>query len=242
MKKFLRSLFAVAFCLISASNAAVRDTISIGTCADFPPFEFFKDGQLTGFDVELIKLIAAKIGRKVEFKDMPFGSLIVSIQTGAIDCIISGLNISEEKKKIVDFSKEYYTAKMALVYRNDNPVISLEQVAKKKVACQLGTSGHEKKIKEAAPEADIQLMDTFNQAIEALKAGHVDCVFMDEAPSKEFCSKNPELGYNIAAEYDEGGYAIAVVKGSTLLEPINKALEDPQLKEEIEKLKLKYGI
>jgi polar amino acid transport system substrate-binding protein len=222
--------------------ACEDNDLKVGTSADAPPFEYVKDKELCGFDIELARMVAEKLGRRVKFRDMPFASLIIALKSGDIDLVIASLNVSEEKKKEVDFSDTYYSAKMVLVYK-EGDTTCLKNANNKKIACQLGCNGHEKIIKEKFPDSEIVFVDNLNQAIEGVKAGQFDCAFMDEVPAREFCKKNEGLNSAVIAEYDsESGYAIAAQKGSDLIKDVNKALRELEATGDIEKLKKKYNL
>jgi polar amino acid transport system substrate-binding protein len=239
-QKILMKRILSVLLIILLSGCRKEETIKLGTSADAPPFEYVENGVLKGFDIDFAKLIGKKLNIKIQFEDMPFGSLIVAIQTGQIDGIISSLNISAEKKKILDFTDEYFCSKMALLFKKENAVTNLKEVNNKKIICQLGTNGHEKKIMEKAPNAEIQFVDTLPQGVEALKADHVNFVFMDESAAKNFCVKNKDLQYIVVAEYDIGGYAIALKKGSPLVARMNKAIRELKKEGVIDDLKKRY--
>ena len=87
----------------------------VGMSADYPPLEFTKNvngkNKFVGVDVELAKQIAKDLGVKLEIKNMDFDSLLVALETGKIDVIISGMTPTAERKKSIDFSKIYYAEK-----------------------------------------------------------------------------------------------------------------------------------
>ena len=105
------------------SNQAARDdslqkikqkgTLVVGMSADSPPYEFTtkKNGktEYVGFEVDLAKKFAKDLGVKLVIKNMDFDSLLVALETGKIDVIISGMNVTNERKKSVDFSNTYYS-------------------------------------------------------------------------------------------------------------------------------------
>lgn len=101
-----------------ASNDSVqkikqKGTLVVGMSADYPPYEFTtKENGKTkyvGFEVSLAKQFAKDLGVKLVIKNMDFDSLLVALETGKIDAIISGMNVTAERKKSVDFSNTYYS-------------------------------------------------------------------------------------------------------------------------------------
>nr|6Y16_A Chain A, Amino acid ABC transporter, periplasmic amino acid-binding protein,Amino acid ABC transporter, periplasmic amino acid-binding protein [Thermotoga maritima MSB8]6Y16_B Chain B, Amino acid ABC transporter, periplasmic amino acid-binding protein,Amino acid ABC transporter, periplasmic amino acid-binding protein [Thermotoga maritima MSB8] len=88
-----------------------RGYLLVGLSADFPPFEFVdENGNIVGFDVDLAKEIARRLGVELKIVDMTFDGLIPSLLTKKIDVIISGMTITEERKKVVAFSDPYFDA------------------------------------------------------------------------------------------------------------------------------------
>ena len=145
LSKVLR-IFCISFGLIFAfiGNQSFSDdkekVLVMGTSADYPPFEFIKNGEVVGFDIELAHMIAEKLGYKLQVQDMKFASIISSIQTDRIDFGISGITSTPEREKNVDFSIRYYVPKLAMVYRKENPILSIEDLNQKVIATQAGTT------------------------------------------------------------------------------------------------------
>ena len=91
MKSFLSFLLVLGLCMGSVANAG--NTIIVGTSADYPPYEFTDDsGKFVGFDMDLIRAIGKKIGKKVKIVDMGFDTLIAGLQKEKIDVVIAALH------------------------------------------------------------------------------------------------------------------------------------------------------
>jgi polar amino acid transport system substrate-binding protein len=240
MKKLYSLVLWLFIAVISGCNEseAPRSAITFGVCADYPPFEYRSNNKLMGFDIELARLIAHELNREVAFQDMQFSSILVALQHGSIDAAISTITITDERKKNFDLSDSYYEESLSVVYKKTGPMHTAEAMKGKKIACQLGTT-MEIWLKNHATGTVIILMDNNNQAIEALKAGHVDGVFIDKVQASVFSSKNPELAYSHIATSDTG-YGIAVKKNSALTDEINQTLYTLKNNGELEKLKQKY--
>src|SRR6266511_5102793 len=124
-------------------NIKQAGDIKVGTSADYPPFESLDaSGNKVGFDVDLMTEIAKRLGVKLEWVDMPFDSLIASVQEGKIDASISAFNYSEERDKTIDFSDAYYTSEVAFTVADGfaGTVAAPQDVAKYKVGVQTGTT------------------------------------------------------------------------------------------------------
>jgi len=228
-------LFCFAF---GCSKNQDSNKLVYAVTADYPPFEYISSGILTGFDVELAELIAEKLGKKAEFKDIQFSSILPAVQSGIVDAAISTLTITEQRKKNFDFSIPYYFESLAIVYDQDTPLTSKNDLMEKTIACQLGST-MEIWLKDNAQKATIITLDTNLFAIEALKAGRVDGVLIDTAQAKVFTNKNSSLAYKVIANADTG-YGIAMKKDSPLVAMINEAIQNLQDTGELAKLQKKY--
>ncbi len=242
MKKIFQSLLVLGavLCIIGCEDAKHQkeSELRLAISAEYPPFEYIDKGETKGFDIDLAQLIGEKLGLKVVFDNMSFSTIFPMLEGGQVDAAISTLTASPERRKQFDFSEVYYKSDLATIYQDTMPLKTVAALESKKVACQLGST-MEQWLKAHVPSANRVAMDHGNQMIEALKAGHVDAVLIDEVQAIIFIEKNPGLSYAIVAPVDEG-YAIAFKKGSTQREPIDKALKKLMNEGEIERLKSKW--
>ena len=113
------------------SDAIADGVLTVGTNAEFPPFEYVgDDGEPDGFDMALIKAIGEKMGVKVEVENMEFDSLVASIGS-KIDVAIAGMTVTDERKKNIDFTTTYTTSKQVIIVRDDNASASGMSFAEK---------------------------------------------------------------------------------------------------------------
>jgi len=200
--------------------------IVMGTNAEFPPFEYKDDnGEVDGFDAAVAKEIAEELGVELKIEDMKFESLISALKSGKIDFIAAGMSITEDRKKNVDFSDEYYTASQKIIVRKDNTEIKGKDDLKgKKVGVQQGTTGDE----EASKIKDVK-MNRYNKALDAitdLKNGKIDAIVLDARTSEVFVSKNDDLMI-LDEQLTDEAYAIAIAKGNKeLVDVVNKVIKD----------------
>ena len=102
-----RTLFTVAAAALFGFAGAAHaqgEPLRVATDATFPPMEFVENGKRTGFDVELVEAIGKTLGRKVEWIDIDFKGLVPGLISRRFDMAVSAIYISEERKKVVDFS------------------------------------------------------------------------------------------------------------------------------------------
>ncbi|MDR3050221.1 MAG: basic amino acid ABC transporter substrate-binding protein [Oscillospiraceae bacterium] len=227
MKKLLALCLA---CLMLAPVAALAEPLILGTECSFPPFEYIgDDGQPAGFDIEIGKLIAAKLGRELVVEDMAFDGLLMALDAGKIDLAIAAMTITEEKQQQVDFSQPYFDAQQQVVVRKGyTDIKALADIADKAVAVQEGTTGHTLASEDLLVPADkIAAFKNAADAILELKTGRVDCVIIDTAPAKVYVAQNDDLEIlpDIQTELEQ--YGVAIKKGNVaILDAANAVLEE----------------
>ncbi len=233
MKKFISSLLVGVLLLsISLSFAQSlteikkRGKLLVGTEPTFPPFEFVGEkNQVEGFDIDIANELAKRLGVKLEIVNLPFDSLIPALQQGKIDMVIAGMTITEDRAKVVYFSKAYFEANQAIVVRKDEKFEpkKLEELVGKKVAVQLGTTGD--LVVSEINGVNVVRFQKFTDAFLELQNGRVDAVVLDEAPAKSYVKKFPK--FSISAVIGTGEtYGIAVKKGNKeLLNFVNQTLD-----------------
>jgi len=134
----LAALSALAFAgpLAHAQDNVLR----VGTDATFPPMEFVDNGKRTGFDIELTEALAKAMGKKVEWIDIDFKGLIPGLMSKRFDMAVSAIYITDERKKVVDFTDSYYAGGLVAMVKDNNASIKkLADLDGKKVTVQVGT-------------------------------------------------------------------------------------------------------
>lgn len=211
-------------------TAALADGIlTVGTNAEFPPFEYVDDnGEPDGFDIALIKAIGEKLGVEVEVENMEFASLVSSIGS-KIDVSIAGMTVTDERKESVDFSDSYYEAVQYVILPTDSEIATDEDLVGKTIGVQLGTTGDF----IASDDIEDTTVQQYNKAVDAvndLLNGRVDCVIIDKNPALVFESRfEGQVVAVDGAQFEFGTeeYAIALPKGDTVLaDKINAALAE----------------
>ncbi|MDP4088529.1 MAG: transporter substrate-binding domain-containing protein [Bacillota bacterium] len=204
----------------------------LGTCADYPPYEFHKttngNDEIIGFDVEIAKAIADELGVKLEIKDMKFDGLLPALKTNNIDLIVAGMNITPERQKQVDFSKLYYTAKQAVVVRKEDKdkFDSLEALSGKKIGVQK-SSTQETIAKDSIKDAQLTSLGKVTDLMLEVKNKKVDGILVVDEVAKAYVNKNDDLAIAGAVFKDaDDSSAIAVNKGNgDLIDVINKVID-----------------
>lgn len=92
--------------------------LKVGTNATFPPFEYYEDNKIVGFDITLSEKIATSLKSSIEIIDMDFDQLIPALEKGTVDFIATGMSITEERKDFVSFSVPYFESNQVIIIRN----------------------------------------------------------------------------------------------------------------------------
>lgn len=219
----------------STEATGEKDVWVIGTNAEFPPFEYVgDDGQPDGFDIALIKAIGEKMGMEVEIQNMEFASLVAAIGT-KIDASIAGMTVTEERQQAVDFSDNYYEAVQYVVVAADSDLAAAAtagtataaDLENKKIGVQLGTTGNF--IADEIAGAEVSAYNKAVDAVNDLINGRVELVIIDKNPAEVFNSKfegQLALIEGSVFAFEPEFYAIALPKGSDMVEKVNAALAE----------------
>ena len=189
-----------------------------------------------GYDVEIARKIASKLGKELVIVKTEWDGLIPALTSGKIDAIIAGMSPTEERKATVDFSDSYYRSDLVVVVKKDSPfaaATSLADLSGAKITAQLNTFHYE--VVEQISGVDKQTaMDTFPAMIVAVASGKIDGYVSEKPGAISAVTANPDLTYvEFAAGQgftyaDENvAVAVAVKKGSTdLVKQINDVLAE----------------
>ena len=242
MKKIIYFCLIYLLCITAKVYAKEqKKVLKVGVSATWPPFEYVENGKIIGFDIDLANRIGEIIGRKIEFEDMTLSTLIFALNSGKIDTIISGLTITDERKKSVDFTQSYFDNRLVLVVQNKNneKFTSLDQLKGRKVGVELGSTADD--IVSTIKEIKNEKFDNPSMAIVALKNGKLDAVVIDETPAEKNVASigGVKIVKNFIVATEELG--IAVNKGDTkLLKQINNALTQLKKSGEMDTMKKKW--
>jgi polar amino acid transport system substrate-binding protein len=186
----------LAGCGSTATKTPEQKKIVIGLDDNFPPMGF-RDEQnnIVGFDVDMAKEAAKRLGIEVEFKPIDWSSKEAELNGKRVDALWNGMNITEDRKKNMLFSEPYMNAKQLIFLPKDSTVKGLDDLKGKVVGLQNTSTADE--IIEANKElkASFKEVRKYSDCIEAfmdLQTGRVDAVITDETFGKYFMSKNPD--------------------------------------------------
>lgn len=176
--------------------------LTVGSCLDYRPFEFVKDGEEMGFDVEITEAIAGKLGLEVEWVTANFDTIFTAVAGGQFDMVAAASTITEERLQTVDFSDPYFNSRQALTVASDSGITSTADLGEGDVVgVQKGTTGKAWADENLAPQGvQIKTFDGAPAAFTDLESGGVDGVINDEGSSIGEIAERP--GLEIVEEID----------------------------------------
>ena len=223
-----------------------KQNIRVGMNAEYQPFEFKKDNEIVGFDVDIIDAISKKVGFTYTLNHMSFDGLILALKSNKIDMIISGMSATDERRKQVDFSIPYYEGKTLYIKRKDDPSLTdKDSIKGKKAGVYVGTV-QEQAVRKMAPNYSLAIVpsDSIFGAVMNLKSKKVDFITADSATAVGYLKENDDLvGFYEESDGSEG-LSIAVDKNKypELLEKINAAIKELKESGEYDKILEKWDL
>lgn len=210
-----------------------KDVLKVGMEIGYPPLEYYdKDGKTPiGFDVELGKAVAEKLGLKVEFVDTAWDGIFAGLQTKKYDCIISGSTITPERLESMDFSQPYISNGQAIILRKDSTlnVTSPADLKDLTVGYQAETTSDIFMTKQAAAGLKFKAAeyDKVINAYDDLKLGRCDAVVSDALVSASYLAPEDSVYKMVWQGTADEYFGVAIRKGNEkLVEKVNWAIDE----------------
>jgi len=240
------TIFAVAVALLAAVSLAGcgggsdANTLRVGTEGTYSPFSFQgTDGKLTGYDVEVVQAVGAKLGKKVEFVQTPWDAIFAALEAKRFDLVANQVTINAERKAKYDLSEPYTISKGVIVTRSDNTDITSLADLKGKTTAQTTTSNWAGVARNAG--ANVEGVEGFVQAVQLLKDGRVDATVNDTLAVAEYQKVRGDGAVKIAGSTgDTSQQAFAARKDSGLMPDVNRALDELRADGTLKRISDKY--
>jgi ABC-type amino acid transport substrate-binding protein len=240
---FSKLLSILLSCLLLTScGTKDAEVFVVGTSADNPPYEFSSEGKVIGFDIDFAEALAARIGKKIEIKNMDFNGLVPALASGHLDAIISGISVTEERKEKLDFSNTYSESRIAVISKKISAIESIDTLKDKRVGAQLGTTWEAiiKKLLANVESVSYMTMTNNLALVEELKNDRIHAVVLEKKQAEKFLEQYPEFGMFLVDEAHVSNFAVALQKNSKYLEVVNKAIQELKSEGVIESLQSKW--
>ncbi len=243
----LALLPAAALALTALAGCATSTNSGSGTSADggvklvkegklvtcthlsYKPFQYSEGDKTVGFDVDLVDLVAKKLGAQQEILDTAFEGITngQSLNVGDCDVAAAAMTITDERKQAIDFSDSYFDAEQALLVKKGAGYKDLAALKGKRLGVQQATTGEEyaNKNKDQFGYEVIQFEDLTLQET-AVRTGTIDAAINDNGPLYDYAKEFPDT--EVTTEFSTGDkYGIGVKKGNkALLDTVNQVLKD----------------
>lgn len=215
----------------SAAAPAPAKVYVVGTDAAYAPFESQNEkGEIVGFDIDVVKAVAAKAGIEVKFVNTPWEGIFKTLDQGDRDLLVSSITITDERKQTMDFSTPYFDAQQLIAVKENSKVAKFDDLKKLKVGVQTGTTGDEVVSKlQGKNSTNIKRFESTPLALKELEAGGVDAVVADNGVVINYIANNSNVKFKSVTDkaFQPEQYGIAVKKGNAdLLAKINQGLAD----------------
>lgn len=243
MNRFLKyvTMGILVLGLIVLAGCGGQKAYKVGSDAAYAPFESVDPkGNVVGFDIDIVSAIAKAEGFNVEFINTAWDGILPSLATGKNDIVVSALTITDERKKEVDFSDQYFESTNYIAVSENSTINSMTDLKGKKVSVQQGTTGDVALTEFLGKDYEgIKRFKGTPEAFLELKNGKVDAAVADSGVVVEFVKNNPDLKLKIVKDdkFPKEYYGIAVKKGNTeLLNKINSGLKKVKESGEYDKI------
>jgi polar amino acid transport system substrate-binding protein len=201
-----------------------------------------RDGEIVGFDIDLITEIGKHLGKKIEFKNMEFHSLLAALSSGNVDMVISGLSITPDRQGRVDFSIPYTSATVAVLYRKEDGFKESADMTHKHVGAQLGSIfsivAHELAVKSMC---NVSALSSNLHLVEELKSRRLDAVILEEAQADKFIEMYPHLSKFLITDF-VSSFAIAMPKGAKFKTNVDHTIKGLKSNGTLNALEKRWGI
>ncbi len=246
-KLALLGLFSLTY--LSSCGEKKKDTsvLKVGVCADYKPFEYFEEGQIVGFDIDLFDEIAKRLGKTAIYEDMSFDAILGGLTAKRIDVSISSISITKERQKNYDFTAPYLKGQYSLLIKKGTDITTFDNFKDGILGLQAGSTyeaRYEQELKNKYPDLKSQVMSKIPDLLQSLRVDRISAILLGRSEAScimqgsEGISK-VDIDFDTPGEEDPG---IALPKGSLLHEDINQALLAMEQDGTIDKLKTKWKI
>ena len=217
------ALACLGAALLAGCGASSPDTLKMITQATFPPYEFLREQDVVGIDVEICRAVAQKLGRGFQAETVDFDSIIPAVISGKADLAAAGITVTEDRKKNVDFSIPYVKTGIVVISKKSDPFKNVAQLKGKRIGVQSGTTSENYVVNDLKQEPE--RLRSPAEAVAGLKAGRCDFVIADIDPAKNCVKGEPDLQLSDFITSEE--YAVAIRKGQPeLLKAINETIAE----------------
>ena len=227
------------------SGVKLVDDGKLTVCTHLPyePFQYKENGEIVGFDVDLVDLVADELGVEQTIVNTPFETIETgqAMATEKCDLAAAGMTITEERARVMDFTDPYFNATQALLVQKGSGYDSLESLSGETVGVQANTTGKDYAEENAPEDVELKVFEDLALLTAAVKTGDVAAGINDNGVLYDYADQNPDT--EVATEFDTGeqyGWAVAKDGNDELLKTSNEVLAQAMEDGTYEKIFRKY--
>ena len=209
-----------------------KETILVGTMGTYAPFTYHDaNGNLTGYDVEVTRAVADKLGIKVEFKETPWDAMMAGLSSGRFDIVANQVALtSPERQAMFDKATPYsWSGKMIVARKDHAPIAKLDDIKGVKTAVMFA-SNYDEVAKQMG--ADIVRTDTMAQGLTLVQQNRVEITLNDELSLLDYLKNSPDSGLKVVwrtpADEKLGAGLVINKNNDEALAKINQAMQELQ--------------
>lgn len=226
-RKYLMATLACGL-MLGTAHAADLDgkVLKIGSDTTYPPLETVEEatGQIVGFDVDVMNAICERINCKAEFVTTAWDGIFAALAQGEFDLVVSGVSITDERQKVMDFSEPYLVVSQAILLRVDDAALTVDDFKQGRLLSAQTATTNAQLAEELVGRENVRLYDTFAAAVLALQNADVDGVIIDgtsaAAYEQEFAG---ELTIGITGLQSDP-LGLVFQKGSPMVDDFNEGI------------------
>lgn len=224
---FRKLLMSLALVVAASPLCAAQSEVTVATESTFVPFEFRQaGGPFQGFDIDLLKEVAQRVGFTYKILDMDFAGIIPSLQAKRVDLAFAAMTIRPERRKVIDFSDPYFETGLSILVPVDSPIQSMADLAGRRVGSKLASAPAEF-IERTVPGAKLSLYRGIEEAFMDVEVGRTEAVVYDTPSLQYYVRQAGGQKTKIVGTVASGeSYGIGFPKGSPLVGPVNEALAE----------------
>jgi arginine/lysine/histidine transporter system substrate-binding protein len=214
----------------------------VGTNAEFPPYSFIENRKIVGFDIEVVNEVAKRLGKNIQFKDMPFDALIPEVILGRVDLVAAGISYTEERAKRVCFTQCYLNADPLVVFSTAKEKALFNELAGKTVVVVEGFTSDQ--LMSSKKEVHLMRLNNQADAFIAVKCGRAQAFVTAKSTVEVFFENQDPSQFHIDVVEGTGETCAMIVPKSKpeILEQVQNALDSMESDGTMDILKAKWKL
>lgn len=211
----------------SGVNLVTDGKLTVCTHLPYEPFQYNEGGEIVGFDVDLMDLVAEELEVEQEIVNTPFETIETgqAMSTGKCDIAAAGMTITDARAEVMDFSDGYFDATQALLVKQGAGYDSLESLSGKTLGVQISTTGEQYAEENAPDDVELKVFEDLALLVTAVKSGNVDAAINDNSVLYDYVEDNPDT--EVSVEFDTGesyGFAVTLDGNDALIDTVNEVV------------------